>query len=56
MESDLKTNAVRLSPDEQYRIRKSIIRLSEKGKRSKEIAEALDVSLLRKTPTSSRST
>ena len=45
MESDLKTNAVRLSPDEQYRIRKSIIRLWKMGKGKKEIAEIEDVSL-----------
>ena len=33
-----------------------IVRLSEKGRRPKEIAEALDVSLLRFSPTSSRNT
>jgi hypothetical protein len=32
MENELKTNAVKLSPDEQYQIRKSIIRLLKKGK------------------------
>lgn len=45
MEKELKTNAVRLSPEEQYQIRKSIIRLSKKGERNEEIAEILDVSL-----------
>lgn len=45
MKNALKTQAVQLSPKEQYQIRKSIIRLSEKGKKSKEIAEILDVSL-----------
>ena len=43
-ESELKTNAVKLSPDEQYQIRKSIVRLSKKGKTNGEIAEILDVS------------
>ena len=32
MENELKTNAVKLSPDEQYQIRKSIVRLLKKGK------------------------
>lgn len=45
MEKELKTDAVRLSPKEQYQIRKSIIRLSKKGNKNKEIAEILDVSL-----------
>jgi transposase len=45
MENELKTNAVRLSPDEQYQIRKSIIRLWKKGKSNEEIAEIEDVSL-----------
>ncbi|UUM12061.1 IS630 family transposase [Clostridiaceae bacterium HFYG-1003] len=45
MNNDLKTQAVRLSPEEQYQIRKNIIRLSEKGKSNEEIAEILDVSL-----------
>lgn len=45
MESELKTNAVELSQEAQYEIRKNIIRLSKKGKTSKEIAEILDVSL-----------
>lgn len=44
MENELKTNAVKLSPDEQYQIRKSIVRLSKKGKTNGEIAEILDVS------------
>ena len=45
MENYLKTNAVRLSPEEQYQIRKNIIRLSKSGKDNPEIAEILDVSL-----------
>ena len=44
MENELKTNAVKLSPDEQYQIRKSIVRLLKKGKANGEIAEILDVS------------
>ena len=44
MENELKTNAVKLSPEEQYQIRKSIVRLSKKGKTDDEIAEILDVS------------
>ena len=45
MENNLKTNAVTLSPDEQYQIRKNIIRLSKSEKSNNEIAEILDVSL-----------
>jgi DNA-binding CsgD family transcriptional regulator len=45
MENELKTTALRLSQEEQYQIRKAIIRLSQKGKSNKEIAEILDVSL-----------
>ena len=45
MDKELKTNAVRLSPEEQYQIRKSIIRLIKKGKNTEEVAEILDVSL-----------
>jgi len=45
MENELKTQAVRLNPDEQYQLRKSIIRLSKNGKNNGEIAEILDVSL-----------
>jgi len=44
MENELKTNAVRLSPQEQYQIRKSIVRLWKQGKSNPEIAEVLDVS------------
>jgi transposase len=44
MENELKTNAKRLSPEEQYQIRKSIVRMSKQGKRNPEIAQALDVS------------
>jgi len=44
MEKELKTNAKRLGPEEQFQLRKSIIRLSKQGKKTKEIAELLDVS------------
>lgn len=44
MEKELRTNAKRLSPEEQFQIRKSIIRLSKQGKKVKEIAILLDVS------------
>jgi len=44
MENELKTNAKKLSPEEQYQIRKSIIRLMKKGRSNSEIAEILDVS------------
>ena len=44
MENELRTNAVKLSPEEQYQIRKSIVRLSKKGKTNGEIVEILDVS------------
>jgi transposase len=44
MENELRTQAVRLSPDEQYQIRKSIVRMSKQGKTNPEIAQALDVS------------
>lgn len=44
MEEELKTKAVNLSPEEQYQIRKSIVRLSKNGKTNGEIAEILDVS------------
>ena len=44
MEKELRTNAKHLSPEEQFQIRKSIIRLSKQGKTVKEIAEILDVS------------
>jgi len=45
MEKELKTNAVHLSQEEQYQIRRNIIRLCKKGKTNDEIAEILDVSL-----------
>jgi len=45
MENELRVNAVRLGQEEQYEIRKSIIRLSKQGKKNEEIAEILDVSL-----------
>ena len=44
MEKELRTNAKRLSPKEQYQIRKNIIRMYQSGKKPKEIAEILDVS------------
>jgi len=44
MDNELKTNAVTLSPEEQYQIRKSIVRLWKKGKSNSEIVETLDVS------------
>ena len=44
MENELNTNAVRLSPESQYQIRKSIVRLQKQGKTNGEIAEILDVS------------
>lgn len=34
MENELKTNAVKLSSEEQYQIRKSIVRLSKKEKQT----------------------
>jgi transposase len=45
MENELKTNAKRLSPNEQYQIRKGIIRLMKAGKKPAQIVEILDVSL-----------
>jgi transposase len=44
MEKELKTNAKRLSPEEQYTIRKAIVRLLKTGKTGKEVAKLLDVS------------
>ena len=44
MEKHLRTHAVSMSQAEQFQIRKSIIRLSDQGKKSREIAEILDVS------------
>ena len=44
MENDLKTKAKHASPEEQFMIRKSIIRLHKQGKKSAEIEETLDVS------------
>jgi transposase len=44
MDNELRTNAVRLSPEQQFEIRKSIVRLSKTGKKNQEIAETLDVS------------
>jgi transposase len=44
MEKELEVNAKRMSPEEQYQIRKSIIRLMKLGKSNSEIAEATCVS------------
>jgi len=44
MENELRTNAKRLSPEAQFEIRKSIVRLHKQGKKTKEIKEILDVS------------
>lgn len=44
MEKELRTNARHLSPEEQYTIRKNIVRLLKTGKTGKEIAKLLDVS------------
>ena len=41
---ELKTNAKKLSPGEQYLIRKSIVRMLDKGMKPNEIAQTLDVS------------
>jgi transposase len=41
--NELKTNARKLSPDEQYLIRKNIVRMLKKGMKPEEIAQALDV-------------
>lgn len=44
MDKNLKTNAKNLSQDEQFQIRKNIVRLHQQGKKPAEIAEILDVS------------
>lgn len=44
MEKELEINAKKLSPEEQYQIRKNIIRLMKLGKSNSEIAEILGVS------------
>ena len=44
MENELRTNAKKASPEQQYEIRKSIIRLLKSGKNQKETAQILDVS------------
>ncbi len=44
MSDELKTNAKHASPEEQFQLRKSIVRLSKAGKKPAEIAEILDVS------------
>ena len=44
MENDFETGAKRLSPQEQFQIRKTIIRMMKQGKTNTEIAEALGVS------------
>ena len=49
MENELKTNAVKLSPDEQYQIRKSIVRLSKTGKTNGEIYDGQESDIRRMT-------
>jgi len=44
MDNELKTNAKNLTPQEQFQIRKSIIRLHQQGKKPAEMAVILDVS------------
>jgi len=44
MEEELRTGAKHASPEEQYQIRKNIVRLLKSGKTGKEIAKLLDVS------------
>ena len=44
MENELKTNAKHLGPEEQFQIRKNIIRLRNRNTKIREIAEILDVS------------
>jgi len=44
MENELRTNAKRASAEQQYEIRKSIMRLLKSGKNQKETAQILDVS------------
>ena len=44
MDNDFRTNAVKLSQEEQYQIRKSVVRLCKQGKSNQEIAKILDVS------------
>ena len=44
MENELRTNAKKANPEQQYEIRKSIIRLLKSGKNQKETAQILDVS------------
>lgn len=44
MENEIRTSAKHLNPDEQYQIRKQIVRLMKTGKTGKEIAKLLDVS------------
>ena len=41
---ELKTNAKKLSPNEQYQIRKNIVRMLKKGDTPNEITKALDIS------------
>lgn len=43
MEKKLRTNAVRMSPERQYQLRRSIVRLSKAGNHPDKIAEILDV-------------
>lgn len=43
MEKELQTNAVRLSPEAQYQLRQSTVRLWKSGKHPDQIAEMLDI-------------
>lgn len=44
MDNELKTNALKATTEEQYQIRKTIVRLLKDGKSGREIAKLLDVS------------
>jgi len=44
MENELKINAKKASPEEQYLLRKQIVKLKKQGKTTSEVAEILDVS------------
>lgn len=45
MENELRTNAKHASPEQQYQIRKNIVRLLQSGMKGNEIAKTLDVSV-----------
>jgi DNA-binding transcriptional MerR regulator len=44
MENELRTNAKYFGPEEQFQIRKSILRLHKQGLKTREIKKAHDVS------------